>query len=100
MYHALFNNIIVIGASSDAKQQLQQSKSKDFLSMARIAVPPEGIDSDTLCNGACYFFTPLERKAAAEGACIEVCAQCSAVRERKAEEQAMINAIVKMLLSQ
>ena len=46
------------------------------------------------------FFTPLERKAATEGACIDVCAQCSAVRERKAEEQAMINAIMKMLLSQ
>ena len=43
---------------------------------------------------------PLERKAATEGACLDVCAQCSAVRERKAEEQAMINAIVKMLLSQ
>ena len=68
----------------------------------RIAGPPGGIDNDTLCNGAnaIKFFTPLERKAAAEGECIDVCAQCSAVRERKAEEQAMINAIVKMLLSQ
>ena len=67
--------------------------------MARIAAPPKGIQTIIIIL-VLMLFTPLEHKAAAEGTCIDVCAQCSAVRERQAKEQAMINAIIKMLLSQ
>ena len=82
----------------------QQSKGDDFLSPAKVAVrpPPPGSMSNNNCRinlaGFCIPSSIQEREA--EGKCIDVYGECSATKEKKAREQAMINTVLKILLSQ
>ena len=77
----------------------QQSEGDELANVA-VPRPPHGSMSNCKVKLAGFCIPSSTQEREAEGKCIDVCGECSATKEKKAREQAMINTVLKILLSQ